>query len=157
MNKSQYLYNKDVSCTGTSSDSVISSTYFQLLERCDTILRSLIITIKMNWTQFGTLWNPCVVWSHRDMHCPNLTHRRRLQRKLQIKGIIERRTPKLINFVTTMLWSILSKALLKLTNSRLVWCLIMLCFYILVAWMSFNLFLNKVKPKIPNEKYYGYY
>jgi hypothetical protein len=63
-----------------------------------------------NLVPFGT---PALVESHRDTHCPSLTHWRRFERKLQIQGIIERRTPKSINFVITILWSILSKALLK--------------------------------------------
>ena len=49
-----------------------------------------------------------------DMRCPNLTHwRRRLERKLQIQEIMERRTPKLIDFVTTMLLAYSIKSLAK--------------------------------------------
>ncbi len=42
---------------------------------------------------------PALVESHRDTHCPSLTHWRRFERKLQIQGIIERRTPKSYEYV----------------------------------------------------------
>ena len=103
----------DTSLVGTISDIVTSSTYFQLLERGDTIFKSLIIMTKRIGPNLVPCGTPALVESHRDTHCPSLTHWRRFERKLQIQGIIERRTPKSINFVITILWSILSKALLK--------------------------------------------
>ena len=72
----------DTSLDGTISYIVTSSTYFQLLERRDTIFKSSIIMRKRIGPNSIPCGTPALVGSHRDTHCPNLTHWRRFERKL---------------------------------------------------------------------------
>jgi hypothetical protein len=67
----------DTSLVGTMSDIVTACAYFQLLERGDTIFKSK--RIGPNLVPCGT---PALFGSHRDTHCPSLTHWQRFERKL---------------------------------------------------------------------------
>ena len=99
--------------TGTTSEIVMSSTYFQLDVVGEDELRSFIINRKIIGPNLVPCGTPAVIGSHWEMVEPILTACRRQVRKLQIHGMMDLRTPILISFWTTKLWLILSIALLK--------------------------------------------
>ena len=96
-----------------NSDIVMSSTYFQYEQRGGANFKSLIVITKSVGPSLVPRGTPARTGSQLETVCPSLTHCYRSVRKLQIHGMIERRTPKSISFLITMVWSILSNALLK--------------------------------------------
>ena len=103
----------DTPCAATNSDIVMSSTYFQYEQSGEANFKSFIIITKSIGPSLVPWGTPARTASQLETVCPSLTHCHRSVRKLQIHGMIERRTPKSISFPITMVWSILSNALLK--------------------------------------------
>ena len=79
------------------------------------IVRSFIIIIKRIGPNFVPCGSPAVTGSHCETVDSNfmITAFHRHVRKLEIHGILDRLTFMLISFSITMLWLILSNALLK--------------------------------------------
>ena len=100
----------DIPRAAANSDIVMSSTYFQYEQRGEANFKSLIVITKIVGPSLVPRGTPARTGSQLETVCPSLTHS---VRKLQIHGMIERRTPKSISFLIMMVWSILSNALLK--------------------------------------------
>lgn len=101
------------SFAGADSDMAMSSTYFQYVQQGKANFKSFIIITKRIGSTLDLWGTPARTGSQLETVYPSLTHCQRSVGKLQIRGIMERRTPNSVSFLLRMVWSILSNALLK--------------------------------------------
>ena len=98
----------------TTWEIVTSSTKNQLLDLSgEWLVRSLINTRNRMGPSLVPCGTPAVTGTELEENWLTLTDCIRPDKKLQIHGIKALRTPKLISFEITMLWSIRSNALQK--------------------------------------------
>ena len=85
----------DTPHAAANSDIVMSSTYFQYEQSGEANFKSLIIIKKSIGPRLVPWGTPARIGSQLETVCPSLTYCQRSVRKLQIHGMIERRTPNI--------------------------------------------------------------